>query len=106
MSGTRANITLSDLYDAMKAYEEVARHILICLEVHNTKLDAILEAAQPPPGPSPTMLALEQVVLALKDQTAAVHALPSALIKAMREDALAELGDEAMEPDGAGAWNT
>ncbi len=98
--------TLQDLHDAMLAYEVVAHRILGCLEVHNEKLDAILAAAVPPPGPSPVQQALDQVVVALKEQTAAVHALPAALVDALREDALAELGGEAMDTKGSGEWKS
>lgn len=44
---------LARIEQRQAAYEQVAHSILGMMEVHNEKLDAILEAATVEPGPSP-----------------------------------------------------
>ena len=45
---------LARIEQRQAAYEVVAHRLIGMLEVHNEKLDAILEAATVEPGPSPT----------------------------------------------------
>jgi len=87
------------------AYEIVAHRILGCLEVHNEKLDALLAAAAPPTGPSPVQELLAGILAAMQQQAAALEALPDGIVQALREDAAADLTNEDMDTDGAGAWD-
>ena len=95
---------LARIEERQAAYGVVALRILGCLQVQNEKLDAILAAAAPPTGPSPTQQALAELLAAVQAQTAAVEALPAALVEAMREDAEAEMDDEGMGTKGAERW--
>src|SRR5438270_6984285 len=49
------------------------------LEIHNEKLDAILEAATVEPGPSPTAEILKQILATMQEQTALLQGLPDAI---------------------------
>jgi hypothetical protein len=89
------------------AYEEVVSRVLSILEVHNEKLDAILEAATREPGPSPVAETLTAILLSLREQENLLLDLPQALTEAMRgelwRDPAEEDADEPeMEP--AGSW--
>ncbi len=86
------------------AYEVVAHRILGCLEIHNEKLDALLAATEAPPGPSPVQELLAGILAAMQQQAAALEALPDGIVQALREDAAADLTDEDMDIEGAGAW--
>ena len=68
------------------AYEEVAHRVLDILEVHNEKLDAILEAATREPGPSPVAEALAAILSSLREQESLLLDLPQALTAAMRDE--------------------
>ena len=87
------------------AYEIVAHRILGCLEVHNEKLDVLLAAAEPPSGPSPVQEVLTDILAAMQQQAAALEALPNGIVQALREDDAADLTDEDMDIEGAGAWD-
>jgi hypothetical protein len=83
------------------AYEVVAHRILGILEVHNEKLDAILEAATTEPGPSPVAEALNKLVAAVEEQTRLLTSLPEVLAVAIREELHRELEAEGYETEPA-----
>lgn len=87
------------------AYEVVAHRILGCLEVYNEKLDVLLAAAAAPSGPSPLQELLVSLLAAMQQQVAALEALPNGIVQALREDDAADLTDEDMDTEGAGAWD-
>ena len=76
------------------AYEVVAHRILGMLEVHNEKLDAILEAATVEPGPSPVADTLKQILLAMNATTAALNRLPEAIATTIRDELQIVLEDD------------
>src|SRR5206468_6529950 len=53
---------LARIEQRQAAYEVVAHRLIGMLEVHNEKLDAILEATTVEPGPSPTTEVLKQIL--------------------------------------------
>jgi hypothetical protein len=80
------------------AYEEVVHRVLNILEVHNEKLDAILEAATREPGPSPVAEALAAILSSLREQESLLLDLPQALTAAMRDELRREAGGDADDP--------
>ena len=91
---------------AIERFEIVGERIVGMLEVHNEKLDAILDAATQEAGPSLVAMALEQIVAALRDQEQLLLAIPAALAQTVREEMQRELveeheaeGEDAYEPD-------
>ena len=75
--------------------------ILGCLEIHNEKLDAILEAATVEPGPSPVAEALAALLTATQEQTRLLSDLPGALAVTIREEMQRELEAEGYETEPA-----
>ena len=58
--------TLARIEQRQAAYEVVAHRLIGMLEIHNEKLDAILEAATVEPGPSPTTEVLQQILATMQ----------------------------------------
>jgi hypothetical protein len=83
------------------AYEEVAHRVLDILEVHNEKLDAILEAATREPGPSPVAEALAAILSSLREQESLLLELPRALTAAIRDELRREADDDLDDPETA-----
>ena len=96
---------LARIEERQAKYEIVALRILGCLEIHNEKLDAILAAALPEAGPSPVQELLASIVASLGQQTAALEALPGAIIAALNSVDSGELGDDDTDVEGAGQWD-
>jgi hypothetical protein len=99
--------TVARIEARQAAYEAVARRVLDTLQVHNEKLDAILEAATQEPEPSPVAETLAAILSSLREQESLLLDLPQALTEALRgerrrgpEDGDAE--EPEMEP--AGYW--
>jgi hypothetical protein len=96
------------------ACEEVIHRILDVLEVHNKKLDVILEAATREPGPSPVAETLTAILLSLREQENLLLDLPQALAEAMHDERRRGAADEddmddpdlEDDPDGEppGSW--
>ena len=88
-------------------YEQVAHRLISMMEVHNEKLDAILEAATVEPGPSPVAEALAALLAATQEQTRLLSNLPSALAATIREELQREFEaeDYETEPAGPGAFD-
>jgi hypothetical protein len=68
------------------AYQQVAHRILGVLQVHNEKLDAILEAAVGEPGPSPVQALLGEILESMRAQEHLLRELPTSLAEIMREE--------------------
>jgi hypothetical protein len=81
---------LARIEQRQAAYEVVAHRLIGMLEVHNEKLDAILEAATIEPGPSPTTEILTQILAIMQEQTALLQGLPDAIGDIIREELEAE----------------
>jgi hypothetical protein len=81
---------LARIEQRQAAYEIVAHRLIGMLEVHNEKLDAILEAATVEPGPSPTAEILKQILTTMQEQTVLLHGLPDAIGEIIREELEAE----------------
>ena len=79
-------IILARIEQCQAAYEVVAHRLLGILEVHNEKLDAILEAATIEPGPSPTTEVLTQILATIQRQTALLEGLPEAISETIRDE--------------------
>ena len=86
-------------------YEVVAHRLIGMLEVHNEKLDAILEAATIEPGPSPTTEVLKQILATMQQQAGLLEALPAAIGEIIRDELQQELDEVEMEP-AEGAFDT
>jgi hypothetical protein len=86
---------LARIEQRQAAYEVVAHRLIGMLEIHNEKLDAILEAATVEPGPSPTTEILSQMLATMQEQTALLRSLPDAISDTIREEMQRELEDEA-----------
>ena len=89
---------LARIEQRQAAYEVVAHRLLGILDVHNEKLDAILQAATVEPGPSPTTEVLQQILVTLREQTALLEALPAAIGETILDEMQRELDDVEMEP--------
>lgn len=100
-SATAILEALARIEERQAAYEVVAHRIVGMLEVHNEKLDAILEAATTEPGPSPVAEALKELVAAVEDQTQLLTSLPDVLAVAIREELQRELEAEGYETEPA-----
>ena len=81
---------LARIEQRQAAYEVVAHRLIGMLEVHNEKLDAILEAATVEPGPSPTAEILTQILATMQEQTALLQGLPDAIGDIIRDELEAE----------------
>jgi hypothetical protein len=81
---------LARIEQRQAAYEIVAHRLIGMLEVHNEKLDAILEAATVEPGPSPIAEVLKQILATMQEQTALLQGLPDAIGEIVREELEAE----------------
>jgi hypothetical protein len=81
------------------AYEAVVSRVLSILEVHNEKLDAILEAATQEPGPSPVVETLTAILLSLRTQENLLLDLPQALTEALRGEFRRDLEDDGDADD-------
>lgn len=90
--------TLARIEQRQTAYERVAHEIVSAMSVHTEMLTAILKAATIDPGPSPVVDALQQIALGLKQQTALLVQLPTLLAGVIREEMVADLDDDEMEP--------
>ena len=77
---------LARIEQRQAAYEVVAHRLIGMLEIHNEKLDAILEAATVEPGPSPTTEVLTQILAAMQLQTELLQGLPDAIGEIIREE--------------------
>ena len=82
--------TLARIEQRQAAYEIVAHRLIGMLEIHNEKLDAILEAATVEPGPSPTAEILKQILATMQEQTVLLQGLPDAIGEIIREELEAE----------------
>ena len=92
---------LARIEQRQSAYEVVAHRLLGILEVHNEKLDAILEAATVEPGPSPTTEVLQQILATMRQQTALLERLPATISDTIRDEMQREFEEELeleMEP--------
>ena len=92
---------LARIEQRQSVYEQVVHRILGCLEIHNEKLDAILEAATVEPGPSPVAEALAALLTATQEQTRLLSDLPGALAVTIREEMQRELEAEGYETEPA-----
>ena len=101
MDNQETAAALARIEQRQAAYEQVAHSILGMLEVHNEKLDAILEAATVEAGPSPVAEALQALVAATEKQTRMLVALPQALAVTIREEMQRELEAEGYETEPA-----
>ena len=94
---------LARIEQRQAAYEIVAHRLIGILDVHNEKLDAILEAATVEPGPSPTTEVLKQILATMQEQTALLQGLPDAIGEIIRDeleaDAEWESAEDAFERD-------
>lgn len=86
--------------------EQVLRRIMGALEIHNEKLDAILEAATREPGPSPVAAMLGEILTNMQDQARLLGELPGALAETIRDELAREIEAEGveMEPAEPGAF--
>ncbi len=86
---------------AQTAFVTVADRILGCLEIHNEKLDAILEAAtEEPVGPSAAAKALQEIAASLNRQEGLLLAIPQSLAQAVRIELQREIADDLeADPD-------
>ena len=92
---------LARIEQRQAAYEIVAHRLIGMLEVHNEKLDAILEAATVEPGPSPTTEVLNQILATMQRQTELLEGLPDAISETIRDEMQREFEEELeveMEP--------
>lgn len=98
-----ANIVeiLTRIEQRQAAYEVVAHRLIGMLEVHNEKLDAILQAATQEVGPSPTVEVLKQILASLQAQEAILAGLPAALGETIRDELQKELEAEGYETEPA-----
>lgn len=98
---------LARIEERQAVYEQVAHRILSMMEVHNEKLDAILEAATREPGPSPAAEALAAILVAMQEQTRLLSDLPRVLAETIRDEMQRELEAEGYEtePAGPGAFD-
>ena len=71
------------------------------LDVHNEKLDAILQAATADPGPSPTTEVLQQMLATMREQTALLEGVPEAISETIRDEMQRELEEEEVEWESA-----
>jgi len=92
---------LARIEERQAAYEVVAHRLVDMLEVHNEKLDAILEAATVEPGPSPVAEALQTLLAATEEQTKLLASLPEVLAVSIREELQRELEAEGYETEPA-----
>src|SRR3954452_4160322 len=90
--------TLARIEQRQTAYEVVAHRLIGILDVHNEKLDAILEAATVEPGPSPTTEILQRILTTMRQQTALLEGLPAAISETVRDEMQQELDEVEMEP--------
>jgi hypothetical protein len=86
--------------------EQVLRRIMGALEIHNEKLDAILEATTREPGPSPVAAMLGEILTNMQDQARLLGELPGALAETIRDELAREIEAEGveMEPAEPGAF--
>jgi hypothetical protein len=103
--------TLAEVLAAMKriearqdVFEQVLRRFMGALEIHNEKLDAILEAATREPGPSPVAALLGDILTSMKDQTRLLEELPGALAETIRDELAKEIEAEGVEMEPAEPW--
>lgn len=93
--------TLARIEQRQAMYEQVAHRMIGMMEVHNEKLDAILEAATTEPGPSPVAEALAAILTATQEQTKLLSGLPQALAETIRDEMQRELEAEGYETEPA-----
>ena len=90
--------TLARIEQRQTAYERVAHEIVSAMSVHTEMLTAILQAATIDPGPSPVAEALQQISLGLREQTALLVELPTALAGVIREEMAVDFDADETEP--------
>jgi hypothetical protein len=88
---------LARIEERQTAYELAAHRVIGMLEVHNEKLDAILEAASQQPGPSPVADALAAILSSLREQETLLLELPGAIATTIRGEFQRDAG--ADHPD-------
>jgi hypothetical protein len=95
------------LEERQAVFEQVLRRIMGALEIHNEKLDAILEAATREPGPSPVAAMLGEILTTMQDQARLLGELPGALAETIRDELAREIEAEGveMEPARPGAFD-
>jgi hypothetical protein len=88
------------------AFNHALRRVMGALEIHNEKLDAILEAATRDPGPSPVAAMLGEILTSMQDQARLLEELPEALAETIRDELAREIEaeDVEMEPAEPGAF--
>jgi hypothetical protein len=85
-------------------FEQVLRRFMGALQIHNEKLDAILEAATREPGPSPVAAMLGDILTSMQDQTRLLEELPGALAGTIRDELAKEIEAEGVEMEPAEPW--
>ena len=89
------------------AFDHALRRVMGAMEIHNEKLDAILEAATREPGPSPVAAMLAEILSTMQDQARLLEELPGALAETIRDELAREIEAEGveMEPAEPGAFD-
>lgn len=101
MSDARIAAALERLEQRQGDVEQALRHVVGMLEVHNEKLDAILEAATREAGPSPVVEALNGIAAALREQGDLLRELPGSLAVTIRDELQREMAEEEIEMEEA-----
>jgi hypothetical protein len=103
---------LADLLAAVKriearqgAFDQALRRLMGALDIHNEKLDAILQAATREPGPSPVAAMLAEILTTMQDQARLLEDLPDALAETIRDELAREADGVEMEPAEPGAFD-
>jgi hypothetical protein len=88
------------------AFEHVASRMIDILEVHNEKLDAILEAASQESRTSPALSILESILATLREQESLLADLRDIQESAIRDELPSETEAEYldMEPAAPGSF--
>lgn len=87
--------------------EQVLQTMVGILQVQGAKLDAILEAATAPAGPSQTTELLKQIVVSQEQTIEALQDLPANLAVAIRHEMdLEDENEPDMEPAGPGGFDS
>jgi len=87
--------------------EQILQTVVGILQVQGAKLDAILEAATAPAGPSQTTELLKQIVVSQEQTIEALQDLPANLAVAIRHEMdLEDENEPDMEPAGPGGFDS
>ena len=100
-NGADVMATMQRLEARQEVVEQVLRRIMGALEIHNEKLDAILEAATREPGPSPVAAMLGEILTTMQDQARLLGELPGALAETIRDELAREIEAEGVEMEPA-----